>query len=47
VAADMKSRFVSAGADPICSSNDKFGAFIRREFDKNAKVVKLAGMKVD
>ena len=44
---EMRKQFETLGADPIGNSPEAFSAFIRRELEKNAKVVKLAGLKVD
>jgi tripartite-type tricarboxylate transporter receptor subunit TctC len=45
--ADIRAQFESQGAEPVGSSADEFAAFIRREFDKNGRIAKLAAIKVD
>jgi tripartite-type tricarboxylate transporter receptor subunit TctC len=42
---DVKDRLVQLGSDPVGSSPDEFGAFIRTEITKWAKVARDAGMK--
>ena len=44
---EIKEQFASLGADPLASSADDFGALIRNEIRKYAKVVKDAGMRLD
>ena len=44
---EMKSQLEVLGYDVILSSPQEFSAFIRTEWEKNAKVVKLSGAKVD
>ena len=46
-APDVRARLEAQGAEPAGSSPAEFGALIRREYELNAKVVKLAGVKVD
>ena len=44
---DVKDRLANVGADPVGNSPDEFGAFIRAERTKYAKVVKDAQIKLD
>ena len=44
---DVRERLAFQGADPIGSAPAEFDAFIKSEIAKWAKVVKLAGLKVD
>ena len=44
-AADMKPRFASAGVEPLTSTPDEFGRFIRSETNRFARVIKDAGIK--
>ena len=46
-APDVKSQLETQGYDPVGSSPEEFAAFIRRELDKYAKVVKISGAKID
>ncbi len=43
--ADVKARLLTEGAEPVGSSPDEFGAFIRSEIEKWIKVVKNAGIQ--
>lgn len=43
--AEMKSRLAKDGAEPIASTPEEFGAYIRSETRKWAKVVKIAGIQ--
>jgi tripartite-type tricarboxylate transporter receptor subunit TctC len=45
--AQIRSQFEALGADAVGSPPDDFAAFIRREWETNAKVVKVAGLKMD
>jgi tripartite-type tricarboxylate transporter receptor subunit TctC len=45
--AEAKERFLSSGAEAVGSSPDEFGAKIKSEIIKTAKVIKDAGIKVD
>ena len=45
--AEMRDRLISMGSDPVGGSADEFGAFIKSELAKWAKVVKDSGAKVD
>jgi tripartite-type tricarboxylate transporter receptor subunit TctC len=44
---DAKARFASLMAEPVSSSPDEFGRFMKAELAKYQKVVKLSGAKVD
>jgi len=44
---DVIERLSSQGAEPVASSAEEFGAFVRREIDKWAQLVKAAHMKAD
>jgi tripartite-type tricarboxylate transporter receptor subunit TctC len=44
---DVKERLANVGADPVGNSPEEFGAFIRAERAKYAKVVKDAQIKLD
>ena len=44
---DVVERLKSQGAEPVASSAEEWGAFIRAEIDKWARVVKAANMKAD
>jgi tripartite-type tricarboxylate transporter receptor subunit TctC len=44
---DMQERFAQQGATPAPITPDEFGAFIRSEITKWAKVVKVSGAKVE
>jgi tripartite-type tricarboxylate transporter receptor subunit TctC len=44
---DVKDRLANVGADPVGNSPEEFGAFIRAERAKYAKVVKEAQIKLD
>jgi hypothetical protein len=41
----VSARFVNEGVDPIGGTTEFFGAFIRDEIAKYAKVVKAANLK--
>ncbi len=43
--ADLKSRLVTAGIEPLASTPQEFGAFIQSETVRYAKVIKDAGIK--
>lgn len=45
--ADLKERFAAAGVDPLSSTPEQFGAFIRSEATRFARVVKDAGIKAE
>jgi tripartite-type tricarboxylate transporter receptor subunit TctC len=44
---DLRQRLASQGAEPLTSTPDEFGNYLRSEIAKWAKVVKDSGMKVD
>lgn len=44
---DVQSQFIALGADPVGSSPAEFAAFIRRETERYAKVIRIAGVKLD
>jgi tripartite-type tricarboxylate transporter receptor subunit TctC len=44
---DVRERFSREGAEPVASTPVEFGAYVRSEFVKYAKLVKEAGIKAD
>ena len=46
-AKEVRAQFEALGADPIGSTPEAFAAFQRLEHEKNARTVKLAGMRID
>ncbi len=44
---DIKDKLVKAGNEPVGSSPAEFAAFVRAEYDKWAKVIKQANLKID
>jgi len=44
---EVESRMVEQGADPVDRTPERFGAFVKSEHDKWAKVVKESGAKVE
>ena len=44
---EIRSQFEALGADPVGSSIEEFTTYIRREYERYGKVVKVAGVKVD
>jgi tripartite-type tricarboxylate transporter receptor subunit TctC len=44
---EAKSRFAILMAEPVASSPDEFGNFMKAELAKYERVVKLSGAKVD
>ena len=44
---EVKAQFVALGADPIGSSPEDFAAFVRRDMERWAVVVKVSGAKID
>ncbi len=44
---DIKDKLIKAGNEPVGSSPAEFAAFVRAEFDKWAKVVKAANLKIE
>ena len=45
--ADMKERFAGIGTDPVGSTPEQFGTFLREEVTKWAKVIRDAGIRVE
>ena len=45
--ADIKDKLATLGAEAAAGSSDAFGAFIRAETARWAKIVKAAGLKVE
>jgi tripartite-type tricarboxylate transporter receptor subunit TctC len=44
---DVKSKFEALGADPVGSTPEAFAAFLRRDMQRYATVVKVSGAKID
>jgi tripartite-type tricarboxylate transporter receptor subunit TctC len=44
---DARARLYSIGAEPMSNTPEEFGAFIQSEMAKWAKVVKVAGIRVE
>ena len=44
---EIQAQFLTLGADPVGSSAEEFAAFVRKDMEKYAKIVKIAGAKVD
>ena len=44
---EVKTRFAALMAEPVASTPEQFGAFMKRELGKYEKVVKASGAKVD
>ncbi len=44
---EIRSQFAALGADAVGNSPEEFAAFVRRDMEKYAKVVKLSGAKLD
>jgi tripartite-type tricarboxylate transporter receptor subunit TctC len=44
---DVRQRFEQLGYDPIGDTSAEFGATIRSDIEKFAKVIKAAGIKAD
>lgn len=44
---DVQDRFAGEGGDIVANAPEEFGAFIRKEIPKWARVIKAAGVKVD
>lgn len=45
--ADVQARFKQLSTDPVGNSAEEFGAFVKAELDKYARVIKAAGIKLD
>lgn len=46
-APEMQAQFIKLGADPVGSTPEEFAAFVRRDTEKYANIVKISGAKVD
>lgn len=46
-APEMQARFITLGADPVGSSPEEFAAFVRRDTEKYARIVKISGARID
>jgi tripartite-type tricarboxylate transporter receptor subunit TctC len=46
-APEMQARFIALGADPVGSSPEEFAAFVRRDTEKYARIVKISGARID
>ncbi|MDP1537096.1 MAG: tripartite tricarboxylate transporter substrate binding protein [Burkholderiales bacterium] len=46
-APEMQAQFIGLGADPVGSTVEEFTAFVRRDMEKYAKIVKISGAKID
>jgi tripartite-type tricarboxylate transporter receptor subunit TctC len=44
---DIQSRFAALGAEAVGNSPEEFTAFVRRDMEKYARVVRISGAKVD
>ncbi|HKA43550.1 MAG TPA: tripartite tricarboxylate transporter substrate binding protein [Burkholderiales bacterium] len=44
---EIKAQFEALGADPVGSSPGEFAAFVRRDMERWARVVKISGAKID
>jgi len=44
---DIQAQFIALGADPVGSSPEEFAAYVRRDMERYARVVKLSGAKLD
>ena len=44
---EVRERTIASGNEPISSTPEELGAFIRNELAKNARVIKAAGIKAD
>jgi tripartite-type tricarboxylate transporter receptor subunit TctC len=45
--AEMRDRLAVEGADPVSNTPEQFGAFLRAEIERWAKVVKAANIRAD
>jgi tripartite-type tricarboxylate transporter receptor subunit TctC len=43
----VESRMIEEGADPVAGTPERFGAFVKSEFEKWRVVVQQSGAKVD
>jgi len=46
-APEMQAKFIALGADPVGSSPEEFAAFVRRDTEKYARIVKISGARID
>ena len=46
-APEMQARFIALGADPVGSSVEEFTAYVRRDMEKYARIVKVSGARID
>lgn len=44
---EMQARFIALGADPVGSSVEEFTAYVRRDMEKYARIVKVSGARID
>ena len=44
---EIQSQFAALGADAVGNSPGEFAAFVRRDRERNAGVVRLSGAKLD
>jgi tripartite-type tricarboxylate transporter receptor subunit TctC len=44
---ETRSQFAKLGADVVGSTPQEFAAFVRRDLEQYAKIVKLSGAKLD
>jgi tripartite-type tricarboxylate transporter receptor subunit TctC len=44
---EIQAQFLTLGADPVGSSAEEFAAFVRKDMEKYAKIVKISGARVD
>ncbi len=44
---EIQAQFLTLGADPVGSSAEDFAAFVRKDMEKYAKIVKISGARVD
>lgn len=44
---EVQKRFIALGAEPVGNSPGEFAAFVRRDMEKYAKVVRISGAKLD
>jgi len=44
---EIQAQFLTLGADPVGSSAEDFAAFVRKDMEKYATIVKISGARVD
>lgn len=44
---ELQAKFIALGADPVGSSIEEFTAFVRRDMEKYARIVKVSGARID